>query len=418
MEHKWATLERIRRQYGWTEGHRVSRWSREMLAAAMQSPEKFGLPASLSSENGGIPFEGRYGLIKREVLRRLGVPSWIGIDQLKVDGQNVTIFDLLVMPAELLDQRLDGGSFLHTLSFGRPGANPWRVQALDRSLPVPHAVTEQCLELLGKWQKVFPKEDTFAEQQFEVPSLLVRFDCVYHEAIGLGVYEIEDRPAGVGITLVVNQQFKALFNQLRSEWPEFSVVVSPLRLLQGGDDHLWAKEISFEEAKGSAGLLWVRAEPWELVFHELAPRSVSTIKTEGLKSYGVPLGLWSNIDNKEVESGIVQLPWDQGFCIKPLQGSKTQNVFIWDPKVQLFHGKERALAHVKSLGRAHLQRFIPPMPLKIGDMQYNVIYRIFFGWSPKRKEWIPLGGEWDARPAPHSLIHGALDAVTGPSPLA
>lgn len=408
---KRAAITQIRKHYGW-DGVNAQRWSKSMLQTTMQEPSRFGLNLS---EMEGVEQDGRYGSIKKAILNRLGVPSWMNLEDLRVDGQSVTLFDLLVMPPELLDERLEDGSFLHTLFFGRAGANPWKVQILNREFPVPAKVTAQCLQLLAEWQEVFPREETFAQTHFGVPSLLVRFDCVWHETTGLGVYEIEDRPAGVGITTLVNQQFRELFLNLREEWPEFSAVVSPLRWPNGGDDHLWLREISVEEARKNKELLWVRAEPWERALHEFAPRSVSTVQTEGLKSYGVPLGLWSEI---RIEDGTLQLPWSEGFCIKPLQGSKTQKVFIWDPQAYTPSGRERALYHLKSLGTAYLQRFIPPMPLKIGERQYNAIWRIFFGWSPRLREWVTLGGEWDARPAPHSLIHGALDAITGSSLLA
>jgi hypothetical protein len=140
--------------------------------------------------------------------------------------------------------------------------------------------------------------------------------------------------------------------------------------------------------------------------------------TEGSKSYGVPLGFWDEVTYEEVRSGAFQLPWEEGFCIKPLQGSKTQKVFISDPNEGSPDLGKGALAHLALLGKAHVQRFLPPMPMEIDGKPYNGIYRIFFGWSPSSCGWIPLGGEWDARPAPHSLIHGALDAVTGPALLA
>lgn len=269
---------------------------------------------------------------------------------------------------------------------------------------------------LEKWQAVYPREETFAQTNFGVPSVLVRFDCVYGEE-GFGAYEIEERPSGVGIALKINAQFANLFGRLREEWPEFSIVVSPRRWKHGGDDHLWAREGSYDEALTASDLLWVRAEPQEREFHRFASRSLSTVATKGDKAYGVALGLWQAVaSDEEAKISIKDLPWDQGFFLKPLQGSKTRGISMWLPSVGNRGNTQRDFAlHLARQKRGFVQRFIPPMSITIEGKPYNAIWRIFFGWSPKLKQWVPLGGEWDARPAPHYLIHGAPDAIAGPS---
>lgn len=409
-------LHQIRREWGLEVHESPKQWSGRMLMRAGKEPGLFHLPRQLSQEE-------RQGMqppknlpIYEEIKRRFhGAFTW-EIRDTKVHhvfyptvaGMEPTLFDLLVMPIELADGFPD---FLRTLSFGRRGASPWQVQVSRKELVIPKDMTAQCLQVLAEWMKIFPKEDTFVQGHFGVPSLFIRLDCVWNDG-QLGIYEVEERPSGIGINLEINPQFKRLFAAVQSEWPDFVVVVSPERWRRGGDDHVWAKEVSFRDALESNSLVLVRAEPEEQIFHRFASRSVSTVVAKGLKSYGVPLGLWEEVRWTEQS---LSLPWKQGFCLKPLRGSKTRNVLICPPAYE-HRGKEtQALAHIQANRSMYIQPFILPMAVEINEKPYHAIHRIFFGWNPVFNSWVPLGGGWDARPAPEYLIHGAMDAVSGPS---
>ena len=424
MSEKLEKLNELRRSWGWDGVQSAGKWSKAMLAKCGCQEGLLHLPQQLKpnkEQPRNIEFwkeiERRFpSVFTWEIRKGKGMITSCPT----VDGDCPTLFDLLVMPRDLVDQWAPetGGGFFKTMLFGKPWHQPWVVQTLSRTVSVSKEATAECLGLLSEWQKVFPGEGTFAQEKFGVPSLLVRLDCVWRKGTGLGVYEIEDPPAGVGITLTLNQQFRTLLSELQKEWPEFFVVVSPRRAKHGGDDHLWIPEISHSEVLKGNRLVLVRADPDELSFHALVSRSVSTVATKGLKSYGRALGLWKALAPQEVARNPEQLPWEEGFCIKPFQGSKTRGVVIWKPGEKSEVKKRQVLARIQSPEGAYIQPFIPPMRMRIKGKPYNYIFRIFFGYSPKRKEWIALGGNWDARPAPEVLIHGALDTVAGAAILA
>ncbi|MBI2642401.1 MAG: hypothetical protein HYW97_00960 [Candidatus Wildermuthbacteria bacterium] len=416
-------LNEIRKSWGWDGIQSARKWSKEMLAKCGCQEGLFHLPQQLkpnSEQPRNIEFwkeiERRFpSVFTWEIRKGKGVIT----SRPTVDGDCPTLFDLLVMPRDLVDQWAPetGGGFFKTMLFGKPWHQPWVVQTLTRNASVGKKATAECLDLLSQWEDAFPQEKTFVQEKFGVPSLLVRFDCVWRKDTGLGVYEIEERPAGVGITLTLNQQFRTLLSSLQKEWPEFSVVVSPRRAHHGGDDHLWVPEVPLGKALEGDGLVFVRADPDEIQFHALAPRSVSTIATKGLKSYGLALGLWKTLDAQEVAKNPELLPWEEGFCIKPFKGSKTRGIAIWKPGEKSDVARQQLLARIQSPEGAYMQPFIPPLRMRIRGKPYNYIFRIFFGYSPKRQEWLPLGGNWDARPAPIVLIHGAFDAVAGSATL-
>lgn len=90
-----AMLHEIRRQYAW-DGSDAGRWSKKMLA--LQGASRADL--------------------KQNAFDRLRIPPWIEAHDLKVEGESITVFDLLIMPPYLLDDRLSDGTFLCTPPLG------------------------------------------------------------------------------------------------------------------------------------------------------------------------------------------------------------------------------------------------------------------------------------------------------------
>lgn len=279
----------------------------------------------------------------------------------------------------------------------------WPVNCCESPRVFPAEASKQALALLGKWQKVFAKEQTWVQSQVGIPSLIVRLDCIVRDG-QLVVYEVEERPAGVGISSVVNPEFGKRFVELASTWQPFSVVVSPLR--RATDDSLWQSQLPW--GNHESGLVLVRAEPEEQQFHLHEPNSVSSLKRKGDKGYGEVLGLWRKVEFPD------ELDWEKSFVLKPLQGSKLKDLEIWDPKRR--PGSSRREVVEKTLASSpngmFCQKLFPPMESGMPRFPW-MIFRVFFGYDPLRREWKALGGNWNAR---HNLrIHGATDAIFGPA---
>ena len=280
--------------------------------------------------------------------------------------------------------------------------NQWQVNYSRKPVIFPALAVRQGLEFLKSWEQSFPREDTWARNQFNIPSLFVRFDCIVRDG-QLIVYEIEERPAGLGLTSRVNGEFAVELKAMAKLWPEFRVEISPLR--SGTDDHLWLHLLP-KSAAGS-DLVLVRAEPEETEFHHLEAASVSSLKSKGDKGYGVKMGFWSRVATAE------ELPWDSCFVLKPLQGSKLKDLEIWDPEWRPGSSVRAKIIEAMSKNSGmFLQHLHPPMDTGIKQFPW-MIFRVFFGYDPGSREWRCLGGNWNAR---HNLrIHGALDAIFGPA---
>lgn len=183
----------------------------------------------------------------------------------------------------------------------------WQVNITDQRKVFPAFAAEQALGLLEPWAGCFPREKTWVQGQWNLPSLLVRFDCIVQNG-QLVVYEIEERPAGIGLTSLTNQEFAGNFAKLAATWPQFRVEVSPLR--RATDDPLWIKTLGWDQA--NTDLVLVRAEPEELQYHSLESQSVSSLKSKGDKSYGQTMGLWRRVSDPG------ELNWNGCFVLKPL----------------------------------------------------------------------------------------------------
>jgi len=284
--------------------------------------------------------------------------------------------------------------------------NGWTFKFADLPIQFGLEHQERASQVLSQWGTFFPKENTWVQNTHKVPSLIVRLDCVIHEG-ELFLYEIEERPSGIGLTCLLNEQFKNRLAELRAKWPTFKVVISSRRQ-KGTDDHLW---LGVDNSDNSS-LVLVRAEPDESDFHYLEVLSVSSVKEKGNKGYGVLLGLWEEILTEDE----VSLPWDSTFVLKPVQGSKCHNIRIWSPidKSKGIGGLSTRTKICQTLAqekRMFLQSFVPPM--NIENSEYKAILRLFFGFDPELRSYSYLGGLWVARPN-QFIVHGATDNIVGP----
>lgn len=280
----------------------------------------------------------------------------------------------------------------------------WEMKISSHSEIFPEKAINELLKLIENWAKVFPKENTWVQGKFQVPSLFIRIDCIISNG-NLFIYEIEERPAGIGICSKINAEFCERLNEIKLKWPEFKLIISPLR--EKGDDNLWLMPLEND----SDGLVLVRAEPNEKNFHIFQERSVSTVAKKGNKSYGVYLELW-----KEV-SDVSQLPWNNDFVLKPLAGSKCKDVVIFlakkDQGIKGYSTRNQVERMMKNNAKMYIQPFFAPMKCPIPQFkEYAMMYRFFFGYDPTTSKYVPLGGAWVARK--NLKIHGASDSLSGP----
>lgn len=278
----------------------------------------------------------------------------------------------------------------------------WRVNHTDQTKVFPASAAEQAILALAEWSKYFPAENTWIRSVKDVPSLVVRFDCIVEDG-KLVIYEIEERPAGIGLSGMISPDFASQFTRIAHTWDPFRVVVSPLR--KATDDGMWQKFLPWnsEEQK----LVLVRAEPEEDEFHGLETLSVSSLKAKGDKGYGEGMGLWKRVNSVD------ELSFDDSFVLKPLQGSKLRDLEIWDPQRRPGSSiRAKVEAALAKNGTMFCQQLHAPM--QSGHDQFPwMIFRIFAGYNFSTGGWEILGGNWNARN--NLRIHGASDALFGPA---
>jgi len=286
----------------------------------------------------------------------------------------------------------------------------WNIRVLPKEQTFTAKNIDDSLVAINKWAQIFPKEETFAQREFNIPSLIIRLDCAVQDDT-LGIYEVEERPSGIGLTRTLNPDFQRRLDLIRTTWPVFKSVVSTDPRRKATDDHLWIEKL---EEGNTQDLVLVRAEPEETEYHFLEPRSVSSLKKKGDKSYGEGLGLWTKVLTPD------EIDFESGCVIKPLQGSKTRDVFIYVPGPNSkrppgasSRGRiEQAVKDGLESGGVYCQSFFPPMESGISEEFKWMIYRVFFGYNATTSNWECLGGSWNAR---YNLkIHGAGDSLSGP----
>ena len=293
----------------------------------------------------------------------------------------------------------------------------WNVNYMSKTRIFPKKCEEESMEIISEWTKCFPKESTFVQKEYNVPSLIIRFDCVINEnnnnESGLEIPEIEERPAGLGVSSKINPEFKENFDNIRKTWPtDVIAIISPRR--QGYDDGFWTKVLIGSDVDIDGKLALVRAEPQEKDFLRFLDFSISTIRTKGMKLYGEKMGLWHIVSHED----FTDLPWLKGFVLKPIQGSKCIDICIWPPQELKSNKNKKGISSRKRIGetllkygKMYCQKFIRPMDSGLPEFD-RMIYRVYFGYNIDFKKWEFLGGLWNARS--NWLIHGASDAVFGP----
>jgi hypothetical protein len=298
--------------------------------------------------------------------------------------------------------------------------------------PVIETVTQRVvtslLDIIHKWQGIFPLADTWVGEEYKIPSLFVRLDFVIHDG-KVWVYEIEDRPCGLGFTSAINEFFAERALAMKTKWPKIRWVKSAFR--ETDDEPFFGPPLSLEDAlEGDYPHLLVRSRPEEVAYHPLERRSVSTVSQEGNKRYGAALKWWDIVTAHQNEDGTWYLDSPlQGPCVvKPVQGTRARLVMVHYPnpnadtkqlQTDIITGGGE-IRSAKSLVKAIVQQpnrqmcvqpFIPPMRLP-HQPHLNTIYRFMFGFDPTCRKWVPLGGTWNA--LNRLIVHGTPDTIFGP----
>ncbi|MDD4409767.1 MAG: hypothetical protein PHW52_03910 [Candidatus Pacebacteria bacterium] len=285
----------------------------------------------------------------------------------------------------------------------------WKFKRSESAEFIDRSLIDKSLIFLEEWIRFFPKESTWVAANHHVPSIVIRLDCTIRDKT-IFIYEIEERPAGIGISYCINPQFRLMIEGLRRRWPVIRSLISSNR--KESDDRLWLPTIGFEEALQDDCLLLVRTEPSEEDFHIFQDRSVSTLRNKGDKVYGEHMGLWKNVSYRDYEL----FPWSEGFCLKPKQGSKCKGVHVWKAELNNkgvgISTKTQIRRVIDDFGEMYLQEYLAPMSLEIDGKKLYMNYRIYFGYDLEINSYSCLGGIWVARP--NIRIHGASDATIGP----
>lgn len=292
----------------------------------------------------------------------------------------------------------------------------WELNFLDARLALPERAVEHVIrDVLPPWERVFPKEGTWVQETVGRPSLIVRLDMVVREDGEVGIFEIEERPSGIGLSMALSRQFDERMRALYGAWSRtfgpVDVVLSSAR--KRGDESELEKRLGMKMHSGppehlNGSLYLVRAEPEEVAYHLLVPRSMSTVRFKGDKEYGHLLGWWHPVpaDPKD-------LPWETGFALKPARGSKLRGVHLFHPdKPNGTITRTKAERLVREGAVHYVQPWIAPERHSFLPDGHFLFRRVFFGWNPESHSWECLGGLWNARPNVRG--HGASDAIVGP----
>jgi hypothetical protein len=324
-----------------------------------------------------------------------------------------------------LEEVLEIKGRIRTLKIRERGRiEEWRVNIVEpQNLLWPEVSSEEVKKWLEKWMRVFPREDTLA-WKYEVPSFIVRVD---YTIVGSAVipYEIEDSPAGIGIATQVVPGFKEKLENLG--WQKI-VVIIPKKKIKGGDDYLWTETVEEDEILKIEQNCWVAPRVNSLPL-PLQRRSIWPVKFREKKRYLVELGLAEEWDRKtpleQVVNSYANKKGAEGVVFKS-DGARAERV-----KILVFKKMGREIRNwlgntggigvwrfttikeeVEKWKPLYIQPFHQPIKVRYSDIPMYGIFRIFWAFSVKEREWKCLGGFLNLRQS--LLIHGASDALFVP----
>ncbi len=270
------------------------------------------------------------------------------------------------------------------------------------------------------WASEFSKEPsrTLAVEHFGIPSVLLRFDYVLKDGM-LKIYEIEERPADLGLAFSTNADFAAqLIDWTRKIETaisrKISIFIAPTHR-RASDDQALEKnrhtpfnaitgDLSHPAMKKDA--LIVRAHRHDKRYWGLERDSLSTVRDHGRKEYGIALKLWEAVQD--------ELPFDKGFVLKPEHGSRSKGLYMYHPSGETagFASKSSILKAVEKQKVSYVQPYHAPEQHEFLGKNGHLVRRAYFGYDPDTRGYTCLGGIWVAQKHPSNHgIHGATMGI-------
>ena len=301
---------------------------------------------------------------------------------------------------------------------------PWSILRHNVPLIMSSVEVKSLLNFAIKWQRLaqgsfLEERQTYVQSNFGLSSIVIRYDYTVING-KINIYEIEERPA-LAVGMWSNPDIKSGIVNIFSELEQYSgkqvkVLVSNQRK-ENTDDWLLPELtnnlISVEHHQNSPcncdnALYYVRSHRTEKDYWSLADRSVSTIKSEGNKSYGLRLGLWNKVDNFN------ELDFEKEFALKPLSGSRCEEILFWSPNKNLRGRSTRTkienFFNHNDLG-GYVQELIIPESTDFLPENFRLLRRTYLTYSPLTLNWKVLGGVWIG--ADNIKIHGSSKSFSG-----
>lgn len=301
----------------------------------------------------------------------------------------------------------------------------------DNTLPLGHyeiPYSETVIELddshRGQIRKIiddsmaaYPNEDTLVWDVLGKPTAIARVDCTIGPN-GITPYEFEDRPAGIGVDHLLRQRLtgQGSIEGIQTHIAEAfgsEVVVVRHADAYPSDDGV-ALRVTDDIRSVNGNVILVRGEPHmfgdEETYTELASKSISTIRTEGDKSYSLNV---PEFEALEITSPVEMPRPDASFMLKKPQGSKAKGVSLYlNPEDRKIYGERGTVTHGKAsrlvdeAGRMILEKFKPPVRVAgMGNMALRVMALV----GKERTDVI--GGCYVVRP--ELIVHGASNSFAG-----
>lgn len=298
---------------------------------------------------------------------------------------------------------------MSNLDYERLEIGGWQVTRLPQTYELPAWAVQLCRDWVAKWEQHFKPEETFVSQAFGTHSMLVKVDLgnIDEASRQISIFGVDDAPDGLGVACRVNPDFAAKLQHVLVSWPRVRSLV-----LDGTyDDHVWLGEpLSLLELDSYRDLLLVRSAQNNPLLLGFAARSITPCANRNLRCWGQAAGLWSTVHTVD------QLPWKQGFVLKPKQGMSCRDVMIW--RKGRYRGSSSRSQIQETLNRhgsMYCQDFIQPMmcPFLCNGKDWLMVLRTFFAFDVEAMTYRYLGGFWLSREE-NIRLHGSSDAMVGP----
>lgn len=269
-----------------------------------------------------------------------------------------------------------------------------KVRLSEERIDFPEKIVKEVeRKIIPQWRWTFPSESTYVMKRYSVPSLIVRVDGTLEQTFfgkKFRIYEVEERPTGIGWLVTLDEKAKEKFEAIRKWWPPIAVARDNQ---MPPDDNLWVGSEIFDYETALSmlkGRRWiVRAEPFEKKMRIFQDYAVTPVVEKGNKIYGEKMGWWIPAEEVNWEKVI-----SKGFVLKPKRGSKGKEILIFPPEERKSY-LEKIMKKIEGidLKKYYLQKFYPPSK---SEGKY-FLFELFFAFSTKTDTWEFLGGLWVSR---------------------